>query len=563
MCFFKILLCVSVGFTYAVERYAWEISPDAGKRVTRVEVEVYTSATFPTVLPTCPPPTFTPTGAPFGIPSPSLAPTYSPSLVPTQYPTLSPTFTPSTTPSTAIPSNSPTIHPSRSPTLTPSVSLQPTYSQAPSFNPSTRMPTAVPTTRAPTLHPVTIPPSTVKPTATPPTSTSAPTIAQHWSSCGPQELWTAVTSGSSSQFLVGSYKGSDTNKNELGGIYISKNGCDSWELTTALPLNWYRVTSSSSGKYLVAAVDDGFLYYSSNSGANWQQALCAPNATWSSIKCSSSTGQYCVATVADQSTTPFYSNNYGVTWYASSWPPSTNYWSDVAISSTGSVAYATIDFYRTNQIYKSMDSGATWQPLTVVKNSWYSVTCDSTGQYAVAASDHGLFYSDNYGRNWTLANGTTYGDWFGLTSDSSGQYVAVIEGSGYIYLSDDYGVSWLNSTASRGAYTSITYNEDGSQLTASVYNSSMRMGSFSGRASSSSSTTDDLSSVGGPGGLFGILFACVLVVAAGVIGVLFWKGMIFQKSDTATSRLTVEQSSAPALQMPEVNKKPWYRGGGL
>jgi hypothetical protein len=510
-------------------------------------------------MPTCPPPTVAPTLAPSNAPtlpfspSPTATPTLSPSSVPTQFPSRVPTFSPSTTPTTSLPSRLPTFVPTHSPTVTPSVSLAPSYSQSPSFNPSTRIPTAVPTTRAPTLHPVTVPPSTTRPSATPPTSTSAPTVVQHWSSCGsPQEYWTSVASNSGGQFLVASYRGSDTNQNRLGGVYVSTNGCGSWEPTTAAPLNWYRVWSSSSGQNIVAAVDDGFLYYSNNAGTNWQQGLCAPNTTWNAIKCSSSSGQYCVATVADQSTTPFYSNNFGVTWFASSLPLSTNYWSDVAISSTGAVAYATIDFYRSNQIYKSTDYGATWQPLTVVKNSWYSVTCDSTGQYAVAASDHGLFYSFNYGRNWTLANGTTYGTWFGLTSDSSGQYVAVIEGGeNSIYLSEDYGVSWVNSSASRAMYTSITYTEDGSQLFASVYNSSIQMGYFTGRASSSSSTTDDLSSVGGPGGLFGILFACLLVLAAAVMGILYWQGMIFQRKPDGGGETTgrKENVNNPALQL--------------
>jgi hypothetical protein len=54
----------------------------------------------------------------------------------------------------------------------------------------------------------------------------------------------------------------------LVGIYYSSDFGHSWVSSTAPAYNWLATDSTASGQYVVAGVEEGAIYYSSNYGVN-------------------------------------------------------------------------------------------------------------------------------------------------------------------------------------------------------------------------------------------------------------------------------------------------------
>jgi hypothetical protein len=123
-------------------------------------------------------------------------------------------------------------------------------------------------------------------------------------------------------------------------------------------------------------------------------------------------------------------------------------------------------------IWISLDYGQTWSQSDAGNLSWNAIGCDNTGQYLVAAVTGGSIYtSSNYGLNWTIQSASsglpTTANWdsisFSSNSDpnSTSQFVYASIYDGYIYFSEDRGLTWtqinLNSYWSNG----ITSSGDG------------------------------------------------------------------------------------------------------
>ena len=66
---------------------------------------------------------------------------------------------------------------------------------------------------------------------------------------------------------------------------IAPTSGQDWVLTSAPSTNWSCVASSADGSKLVAAVDGGLIYTSTNSGGTWVPTT-APSNAWASVACS-------------------------------------------------------------------------------------------------------------------------------------------------------------------------------------------------------------------------------------------------------------------------------------
>ena len=118
--------------------------------------------------------------------------------------------------------------------------------------------------------------------------------------------------------------------------------------------------------------------------------------------------------------------------------------------------------------------GTNWSqnaaPLSTASAPWSCIAASSTGQYQTAAMNGGAIYlSRNYGQTWTqltnlTVNGTTgaypagtssTSAWAGCAVSSSGKFqVIVTTGTGNVYVSSNYGITW---TIASGAATSANY----------------------------------------------------------------------------------------------------------
>jgi len=103
--------------------------------------------------------------------------------------------------------------------------------------------------------------------------------------------------------------------------------------------------------------------------------------------------------------------------------------------------------------------------------NWYAVTSSSDGTKLAAVVDGGYIYtSDDSGVTWTERTSAGSRDWASITSSSDGTKLAAAVDYGYIYTSDDSGVTWTERTsAGSKGWTGIASSSDGVNLTATVY----------------------------------------------------------------------------------------------
>src|SRR5271166_1426722 len=132
-----------------------------------------------------------------------------------------------------------------------------------------------------------------------------------------------------------------------GGICRAQN----WTLTSAPITNWSCVASSADGTKLVAAVTNGFIYTSTNSGLTWAQTS-APN----------------------------------------------NYWTSLASSADGTKLFGAGYLFYNLPIYYSSNSGASWEPTG--PGGVYSVASSADGSKVAAAWGDLVGVSTNSGATW-------------------------------------------------------------------------------------------------------------------------------------------------------------------
>ena len=277
--------------------------------------------------------------------------------------------------------------------------------------------------------------------------------------------WKAIASDLSGQHLVAAVNG--------GQIYTSSDYGVTWTPRDSAR-SWYSVASDSSGKYLAAVVQGGKIYTSNDYGVTWTPH--SSSSLWTSVA-SDSSGQYLVATSYNsdgQSGQIYTSNDYGATWIPrnSSLP-----WYAVSSDSTGKyLAVAAPYNSRTHTaggIYISNDYGVTWTPTNAPTNILFdSIASDSTGSNLVAVAQRAgaqIFTSSNGGTTWTARDSARY--WLSVASDSSGQHLVAVVNGGYIYTASstlsNYGVTWTPRDSSRN-WTSVTSNSTGQYLVAVV-----------------------------------------------------------------------------------------------
>jgi hypothetical protein len=113
-------------------------------------------------------------------------------------------------------------------------------------------------------------------------------------------------------------------------------------------------------------------------------------------------------------------------------------------------------------IYKYTTASGSWAAASgPAVSAWGDIVCDDTGQYVVAVvkntSAAGLYvwYSTNFGANFTQSLSTVSTNLESLAMSANGQYVYTISitDNTQFFRSTDYGVTWSNVSASNGTNT--------------------------------------------------------------------------------------------------------------
>jgi photosystem II stability/assembly factor-like uncharacterized protein len=142
-------------------------------------------------------------------------------------------------------------------------------------------------------------------------------------------------------------------------------------------------------------------------------------------------------------------------------------WWNVAISETGQYQIA-VQNSNNGRIYISDDYGIKWEPL---KNDsliglFVGITISNNGKYQSALQQNGgILLSSDYGNTWRVINLSvsrninneliivnTIKNWWAISMSATGQYQTAVstyddpDKGGYIYISNDYGLSWIDVT---------------------------------------------------------------------------------------------------------------------
>ena len=296
------------------------------------------------------------------------------------------------------------------------------------------------------------------------------------------------------------------------GIYYSSNYGQTWTLST--PSTFYYtpyqgICMSASGQYVTAALflgtnngaGGGGIIYSSNYGQTWTQSASITN-VWTVICAMSASGQYQIAgSNSSGGTNPnsaFYSTNYGVTWTLAN--TFTTSFFCIAMSANGqyilgsvldtSIIQSITPFFNmatsgnitTNTLQTTALSysdgstvvsaqpsldystfGITWTQTSSVNANWCSPAISGTGQYQINANYGGaIYYSSNYGQNWTVATSSPSGNWGTAAISNNGKYAVICPiANGYTtpglaYYSSTYGQTWTSTAISVNGYVGIS-----------------------------------------------------------------------------------------------------------
>jgi hypothetical protein len=255
-----------------------------------------------------------------------------------------------------------------------------------------------------------------------------------------------------------------------GNIYLSTDSGTTWSVATnAGSRSWRHITSSADGTKLVATVTNSSIYYSTDSGATWT-ASNSGSRNWGQVD-SSSDGSKLIAS-AGFALNLFYSTDYGATW-ASTTAAGARDWTSVAISADGTRMLAGVN---TGDVYKSLNSGATWGPNGITPRIFTSVSMSSNGTKMFAAlqttnfAPDYIYYSVNSGSNWSFFSNLGVKSWNSIDVSSDGSVIVAGVTNGNIYLSTDSGITWTAQTDQR-SWQEVAVSSDGSKIAAIATNS--------------------------------------------------------------------------------------------
>jgi hypothetical protein len=309
--------------------------------------------------------------------------------------------------------------------------------------------------------------------------------------------YTPQTSLVGGRSIVASYTGQYLiASNQNGASYYSSNYGATWTSTTSI--SFASIAISNNGQYaLGSGLGSLSVRYTRNYGALWTTIAGASGYTGYPSVVISSSGQYMA--YYDGSLGTFnYSTNAGTSFTAFSKTniiaDSFNFES-MAISSSGQYAVLAVTtanfslrtiYVSSNFILPASFTKATIPSGTSTLASICSISMSSSGQYAVASAfgqaygvTHKILYSTDYGVTWQNSNSPASQYWYYISISDSGQYaVAVMTNTTGLYYSNNYGVDWTSITTSELEGRGISISGNGQYAFASY---SVNLGSSSNK----------------------------------------------------------------------------------
>ena len=262
-----------------------------------------------------------------------------------------------------------------------------------------------------------------------------------------------------------------------GGLWISKNGGERWTLSEGAPTDadWFGVSiADDDPNYMIACVIRSHLYRTTDGGATWttftnEAVMLESTGAWPSWKGTALSANAKYQLVNSFSGHMFKSSDFGATWSRAQLGTATGRLQDTDGNIIGD--------------YTGGDIGA---------KNYYSCDMSADGRYQTAVVSNGLIYvSNDYGETFLppFYDGTAgqnpvgnkVDSWQTVKMSEDGKYqLACVYLTGHLTLSTDYGVSWkkvaedecLDASTCIDSlnYQYVAVSEDGSAMMAAVTN---------------------------------------------------------------------------------------------
>ncbi|MBF0364115.1 MAG: hypothetical protein HQK50_01005 [Oligoflexia bacterium] len=243
-------------------------------------------------------------------------------------------------------------------------------------------------------------------------------------------------------------------------IYLSTDSGITW-FASETSRYWTSVAISGNGTYISAATGGSSIFSSSDSGVSWM--ITAATNFWADVAMNES-GQLQVAISTGSGV--FLSTDYGASWVQSS--NVTPNLQSLAISEDGMKITALAS--AGSIITISTNGGNDWQTTNTTR-SWISVAMNSDASLqAITAFDGAMHISGDGGQQWHSKRdlGRT---WQSVALSADGQLRAFVEYGGKLYLSSDAGGNWEAKSTAAFAWDSVAMSGDGHRITAVGANS--------------------------------------------------------------------------------------------
>ncbi|MFZ4619955.1 MAG: T9SS type A sorting domain-containing protein, partial [Bacteroidota bacterium] len=237
---------------------------------------------------------------------------------------------------------------------------------------------------------------------------------------------------------------------QVGGVYRSLNGGQSWQIDTiGLGTNAGILSSSISGNVITMGTSKG-IAVSTNNGNNW--TMLSSNMYNGDVMGFVQVGERLLVSMNGTNDKGIYiSLNRGSTWTKSApvmAPNSTQTYISLMFEKKGAL-FGTVAF---GGVYASFDTGATWKTV----NTGLSATATVNGFYTDADTIYGcmkegLFRTTNNGTSWVNWGNTGFpaGAVSSMTIIKDTMYVS--NGTTKLYLSGNRGRSWITKTVTLAA----------------------------------------------------------------------------------------------------------------
>jgi photosystem II stability/assembly factor-like uncharacterized protein len=243
-----------------------------------------------------------------------------------------------------------------------------------------------------------------------------------------------------------------------GYIYITNTQGETW-INKASIQNWESVAMTADGQYQTAVSNGGQIYVSVDFGNIWTPKESPRN--WRNVAVARANGAIQVAVA--QNDHIYVSVDYGSSWFIRD---ELRNWESIATNTDG--LYMTAVVFGGN-IYRSTDTGDTWDVIAGTLGTWQSIDMSASGELQIAINRIGSAYiSPDYGASWVVSivnNGAILSS-VRVNKDTA-QYQVIVGNTGDIYTSDDSGVTWVGH-GFRESWTCVAVSDDGTFQTAAA-----------------------------------------------------------------------------------------------